>query len=474
MLRTTLILSALLLTSLAGATGCDDDDDDDLVVVDVSRDGGTTDADGIGGDTDVGQSDPGGDSVPGDSLTEETHDDAPDSDGADVTNGGPTSVICSPVSDRIDPVLAAAWNDSEFRALGAGRAGPNATSRCALPFTSNARYVSAASGSDSNDGGVATPWKTLQHAANNAAPGTTVYVDDSGPYDGMVVSSGGAKDKWLVFTPAVPGKPPRIVGGPGRVALVDIDASWVVVHGFDIGAHDSGSLSEDEIGINVEPNSGDISHIYLLNNHVHHIGPDDAGVDGGSCYYNAHGIIAQSEGHLISNLVIDGNELDHLYVGNSECLVVNGHVQNFEISNNYIHDVNNIAIDVIGYEKNATETARFGVINDNIVLDASNYWPYCSRGNCTYPVGDESSDGIYVDGGADLEISYNVVGRTDHGIELQSENGQLIRDVELHHNVVFNSNYKQLTVGQSANINEYSNELVQRDELNDATQQSCP
>ena len=118
--------------------------------------------------------------------------------------------------------------------------------------------------------------------------------------------------------------------------------------------------------------------------------------------------------------------------------MVNGLVEDFRVTNNYVHEVNNIAIDIIGYEKNDTETTSRGLVADNVVLDASNYWPSsgqdCSRGNCTYPPGDESSDGIYVDGGAGIDIEYNVVGRTDHGIELQSENGQLIRDVQVRHN----------------------------------------
>jgi hypothetical protein len=153
--------------------------------------------------------------------------------------------------------------------------------------------------------------------------------------------------------------------------------------------------------------------------------------------------------------------------------VLNGNIDGFCVTANYIHDVNNIAIDIIGYEKNAGETTRHGVVADNVVLDASNYWPYCSRGNCTYPRADESSDGIYVDGAADMVIEHNVVGRADHGIELQSENGELIRNVEVRRNVVFNSNYRHFTLGPNEGSSEHDNLFFDDPALADARLESC-
>ena len=273
----------------------------------------------------------------------------------------------------------------------------------------------------------------------------------------------------MVFAPWA-GRP-RIVGNPEETNVVDIGASYVVFAGFEITAHQRPSLEDDTIGIQIEPREGDITDVQVLGNVIHGVGPGV--IDEASCYYNGHGIIAQSEGARISRLVIDGNELYDLYVGHSEVLVVNGFVEAFRITNNYIHDVNNIAIDVIGYEKNSRETASNGLIADNVVLDSSNYWPYCTRGNCAYPAGDESSDGIYVDGGADLVIEYNIVGRADHGIELQSENGELIRNVEVRFNLVFNSNYKNFTLGDSEGSTEHDNQFVTRDDLADSSLESC-
>jgi hypothetical protein len=378
--------------------------------------------------------------------------------------------LCDASDQRIDPTVAMGMSNDDFVALGTSRTGSSGVGT--EQDNDEVRYVSAADGDDAGEGTQADPWQTLQHAADTADPGTTVLVDASGTYSGGIeISRGGESGAYVIFKAAERNAMPRIVGGGDYDAVVRISASYVVFEGFEIVDHQRGSLDDDTIGIAVESDGQDVSHVEVRNNRIHDIGPGV--IEQSSCYYNGHGIIAQSEGSLISALIIDGNELFDLYVGNSEVLVVNGNVAEFCVTSNFVHDVNNIAIDIIGYEQNASETTERGVISDNVVLDASNYWPYCSRGNCTYPEADESSDGIYVDGGADLDISYNVVGRTDHGIELQSENGELIRNVEVHHNVVFNSNYRNFTLGASEDSREFDNVFFDDSALADSALEGC-
>lgn len=379
----------------------------------------------------------------------------------------PLAAYAAP-ADRIDPVATRAWDIAAFRALGAGRSGPSNLG--VVPTTTEQRYV-APTGNDIAEGTETAPWRTVQHAADSVGPDTTVWVN-AGTYEGgLQISQGGSPGAYVVFRSSGAG-PARLVGGPAFDAVVHIEASYVVLAGFEISDHDRGQTeAADAIGVQVEPSEGDLTNIQILNNWVHDIGPGV--VEGAACYYNAHGIIAQAEGQLIQNLIVRGNELSNLYVGHSECLVLNGNIDGFEVTQNYVHDVNNIGIDIIGYEKNSRETTKNGYVADNVVLDASNYWPYCSRGNCAYPAGDESSDGIYVDGGAEMVIEYNVVGRADHGIELQSENGQLIRNVEVRFNAVFNSHYKNFTLGDSDGSTEHDNEFFDRPELNDTAFEGC-
>ncbi|MCA9677346.1 MAG: right-handed parallel beta-helix repeat-containing protein, partial [Myxococcales bacterium] len=325
-------------------------------------------------------------------------------------------------------------------------------------------------GDDGNDGSAAAPWQTLHHAAEVVEPDTTVWIDASGDYQGGVrLARGGRDGAWVVFA-AMPGTRPRVVGDPDSDAVIEVDASWVVVAGLEIADHQRAGLA-DTYGIDVEPSAGDLAHVQILSNLVHDIGPGV--IDAPSCAYDGHGIIAQAEGYRIAALTIDGNEVHDVYAGSSEVVVVNGLVEGFRVTRNYVHDVDNIAIDIIGYERSPVETTTDGLVADNVVLDASNYWPYCTRGNCAYPAGDESSDGIYVDGGADLVIEHNVVGRADHGIELQSENGELIRDAEVRFNLVFNSNYRNLTIGASERTSEHDNVLLDEPRLDDPVLASC-
>lgn len=379
----------------------------------------------------------------------------------------PLPTYLAPV-DRIDPEAARTMSNSAFQALGAGRAGPGAGG--SVRTTSTQRYVSP-TGDDTADGSQAAPWRTLQYAADTVAPDTTVWVEPGDYTGGLEITRGGSPGAYVVFRNSQ-AEAPRLLGGLDRSAVVDISASYVVLRGFEVTGHNRGATgSNDSIGIQIEPQGVSLTNIEILNNWVHDIGPGV--VDEASCYYNGHGLIAQAEGELISNLLIDANELSELYVGHSECLVLNGNIEAFRVTNNYIHDVNNIGIDIIGYEKNNRETTKNGLVADNVVLDASNYWPYCSRGNCAYPAGDESSDGIYVDGGAEMIIEYNVVGRADHGIELQSENGQLIRNVEVRFNAVFNSHYKNFTLGDNDGSSEHDNVFFDEPQLDDSTFAGC-
>ncbi len=459
-LTSAVVLSQLLPACSEDSSSCDDEAD--------AGDDDTSDDDN--GDEDAGRA--------GDDSSDDAGMAGGDDDNADAGRtppkvegdagvAGPVEWRCDGNAGRLEPADVPR-DEAAIIALAQERTGLGGAGT--RQVNQKARFVSAKEGSDDNSGSETSPWKTLQHAADSVEPGTTVWVAPDGNYGPVEISNGGSDGAYVIFRSQDPDKFPQILGNEDVDAVVLIAASYVVFEGFEVRKHQRASLDDDTIGISIESDD-DLEYIEVRNNLVHDIGPGV--IDEATCYYNGHGIIAQSDGTLISHLIIDGNELHDLYVGNSEVLVVNGNVADFCVTNNFVHDVNNIGIDIIGYEKNDNETTQRGLITDNVLLDVSNYWPYCSRGNCTYPEGDESSDGIYVDGGAELEIAYNIVGRSDHGIELQSENGELIRDVEVHHNFVFNSNYKNFTLGDSENSGEYDNLFVNDDALANDELEQC-
>src|SRR5580765_2545638 len=282
-------------------------------------------------------------------------------------------------------------------------------------------YVSTA-GSDSNPGTETAPWRTVQHAADTARAGSTVNVR-GGIYEELVSInvSGNASDGFITFR-SDPGETAVLdatrLTPAGRQGVVTIhNQSYLRIEGFEVRNFHTSERRLSPLGISV---MGSGSHIELLKNNVHHIeqtfeGRDAPGRGGNGFGIAVYGTDAKTP---ITDLVIDGNEVHHLKTGSSESLVVNGNVTNFRITHNVVHDNNNIGIDVIGFERTApdpaVDQARDGVVSGNLVYNIT------SRGNPAYR-NDESSDGIYVDGGARILIEQNVMHDVDFGIELASE-----------------------------------------------------
>jgi hypothetical protein len=280
----------------------------------------------------------------------------------------------------------------------------------------------ATTGNNSNPGTQAAPWRTIQHAADTAPAGSTVNVR-GGIYEELVSInvSGNATDGFITFR-SYPGETAVLDAAhftpSGRQGIVSVhNQSYVRIEGFEIRNFRTAEHRLAPLGINV---IGAGSHIELLKNNVHHIennfeGRDAPGSGGNGFGIAVYGTDAKTP---ITDLIIDGNEVHHLKTGSSESLVVNGNVTNFRITHNVVHDNNNIGIDVIGFERTApdpaVDQARDGVVSGNLVYNIT------SRGNPAYR-DDESSDGIYVDGGTRILIEQNVMHDVDFGIELASE-----------------------------------------------------
>jgi hypothetical protein len=286
----------------------------------------------------------------------------------------------------------------------------------------NVSFYVSTTGSDENPGTQAAPWRTVQHAADTARAGSTVNVR-GGIYEELVSInvSGNASGGFITFR-SYPGETAVLEAEhftpSGRSGVLTIhNQSYVRIEGFEIRNFRTAEHRLAPLGISV---TGSGSHIELLKNNVHHIeqtfdGRDAPGRGGNGFGIAVYGTDAKTP---ITDLIIDGNEVHHLKTGSSESLVVNGNVTNFRITHNVVHDNNNIGIDVIGFERTApdpaVDQARDGVVSGNLVYNIT------SRGNPAYR-NDESSDGIYVDGGTRILIEQNVIHDVDFGIELASE-----------------------------------------------------
>lgn len=300
-------------------------------------------------------------------------------------------------------------------------------------------------GKDTNPGTKNLPWKTISYAASKVPPGSTVYVR-SGVYQERVVFkvSGSSLAGPTTFM-SYPGELAIIDGtgvklpaspGAGPSGLVQMtNVNYLILQGLEIRNVISNSSKLFTAGIGIE---GKCDHIEIRQNHIHN-------VSNGSYGANGLGVYGTATPSGITNLIIDGNEIDHLTLGSSEALTLNGNVDNWTVSNNIVHDTNNIGIDAIGFEGTAAsgyDQARNGRISGNLIYNNSD------NNNPAYPKNDNSADGIYVDGGQSIIIEGNIVHDNNIGIEVASEHrGRTSSNVITRNNLVYQNTGPGISLG---------------------------
>lgn len=113
------------------------------------------------------------------------------------------------------------------------------TFACAAFGQTNSSFYVATTGNDSSPGTLAAPWRTIQHAADIARAGGTVYVR-GGTYEELVSikSSGNASDGFITFR-SYPNETAILDAShltpSARTAILTIqNKSYVRVTGFEI------------------------------------------------------------------------------------------------------------------------------------------------------------------------------------------------------------------------------------------------
>jgi hypothetical protein len=261
---------------------------------------------------------------------------------------------------------------------------------------------------------------TVQAGVAAANAGDTVLVK-AGVYNEAVsfVKSGSAANGSITLK----GETGAILDGAGKSQGVTIaNKNYIKVIGMEVRNFTG---SGTPIGISIE---GSSSNIEIRGNLVHTIENANG---------NAHGIACYGTSSTpISDIVIDGNEIRSCKLGQSESMVLNGNVANFTVSNNVVHDNDNIGIDFIGFEGTGPagqDQARGGACFGNHVYNIS------SASNPTYN-GERSADGIYVDGGKDIVIERNIIDNCDIGVEVASEhNGKTTSGITVRSNFISRS-----------------------------------
>ncbi len=274
-----------------------------------------------------------------------------------------------------------------------------------------ATYYVATNGNDSYTNAqaqnTATPWKTIQKAANTLVAGDIVYIR-TGTYKEQVTPKNSGSTGNLITYSAYVGE------------TVTVDGAGVVTNGSWSGIFNISSRSYLQISNLRIINSGGFgiliaasTNIKILNNYIYST-------------YNS-GVATTSGSSMI---VIDGNELGLICQGGDqtngiqEALSLN-RTNNFTVSNNTVHDGGMEGIDAKG-------GSSYGKIFGNVVYGMKRI-------------------GLYIDAYSstetDIDVYNNLIrdpnpaasGSGENGIRLGVEAGGTLSNVKVFNNVVYGS-----------------------------------
>jgi hypothetical protein len=322
----------------------------------------------------------------------------------------------------------------------------------------NTYYVST-SGNDSNSGcSTSTAWLTIQHAADTVTAGATVIVEAGTYHESVLFANSGTSSAPIVFN----GQGVAVVDGASVACCTtpsfetgnnflccntqglftigsSSGVSYLTIEGFTIQNYKTSNKNYVPAGILI---AGSGSGINILNNTVKNI-QTSAGRDG-----NAYGIGVFGTSATPLSVTVSGNTVTGCLTGESETTTYNGNVQNFVVSNNTIHDNDNIGIDAIGFEgvgPTGYDRASYGEISGNTVYNISAIHNP-GEGN------QYDADGLYCDGCEYVVFERNTVHNCDLNMEAASENeGHDSSYVTIRNNVFYDANTVGISIGGYAN-----------------------
>ena len=296
-------------------------------------------------------------------------------------------------------------------------------------------HVAADGSDDTGSGTEEAPYATVSCAAKTM-PGSVIVVHGGtyGPIE-LDADASGTEESPTYIRPAE--GETVVVQVEEGVCISLCNTSHIVIEGLETEGGTHGIDYESTR----EAKDAPLCDITLRKCTVH-------GVQGvhGICFYARNDLTA------VSDVTVEDCEVYDCQCGSSESVVLNGNIDGFLIAGNRIHDNNNIGIDMIGFEGTAmhpdkeggknqyeADQVRNGVCRDNVVFNIS------TEGNDDYfedGVYDLCADGIYVDGGRDIEIYNNFIFNCDIGLEVATEHDPTenelfkVTGVSVHDNVI--------------------------------------
>ncbi len=301
----------------------------------------------------------------------------------------------------------------------------------AFPSTSllAVEYFVSPTGNDANTGRtLATAWRTIQRSlrtTTNAVTAGDVITVKAGTYNELIIAGKAGTVTAPITLRAAPGEAVNITGVGATFAPNQVRAlfrtngfSNITLDGLVLSNLISNQPSTVPTGIWI---GGGAQNIRLLNLKIREIGNNSP-----TTPLNAHGILVDGASATpISGLVIQGCEIYNLSLGSSEAVAINGNVDGFVIRDNSVHNVDNIGIDLIGYEGRAPvgsiDRARNGLVVGNTVYNIDSGFNIAYSPNPVTGLRFRAAAGIYADGATQCIIERNHVYNCNYGIEVASE-----------------------------------------------------
>lgn len=291
-------------------------------------------------------------------------------------------------------------------------------------------YYVAVTGNNTNSGSLASPWKTIQYGLNQLPANGILNVFPGTYLEKITISKSNITLKnYSTTLPVI-----DAAGITTQNAIIAINnKSNVIIDGIEL----QNNIQNTAQGILVE-GSGD--NIIIKNCKIHDIHFSSNVNAAVNENVNAQGIIVFGTNGTtaITNLKIQNNELYNCRLGYSEGIAVNGNVNGFEVTNNNVHNLTNIGIDIIGHEGTcptpANDQARNGLVKNNIAHD-------CIAAYST-------SGGIYIDGGKNIIVENNTSYHNGYGIEVGCEKiGQTTDGIIIRNNVFYDNQICAAAIG---------------------------
>jgi hypothetical protein len=305
-----------------------------------------------------------------------------------------------------------------------------ATTSTTSTCSGNIYYV-AKNGNDANPGSEASPWLTIQKAANTAVAGDTVYVKAGTYAERLNLSNSGSAGKYITFqnystdivTISAPGGPYTTYSGHHNGLFEIIGKSYIKVRGLRFADTVLGQT------IVIERGSNNIT----INGNVFDNITGGAVIAG---YYNVSGTYAARNIDVINNYIYKKGTASS--PGEYEELLSFDDVGYPNVSYNTI--ANQRMGECIVYK----EGTEHGIISYNIISNC-----YSSNGNVIPPadysvVANRLSQAIYIDGYAsgvnNISVFGNIAWNTE-GIVAGSEQGGRNQNLKIYNNIVYNGYY---------------------------------